>query len=43
MLAKRGVTTRPLNRKDPLDPPGSPRRNHVGFELADLETALRNR
>jgi len=40
MLAKRGVATRPLNRKDPLDPPGSPRRNLVGFERADLDAAI---
>ncbi|GAA1877702.1 FtsK/SpoIIIE domain-containing protein [Pseudonocardia ailaonensis] len=39
LLAKRGVTTRPLNRKDPLDPPGSPRRHLTGFELADVHAA----
>jgi S-DNA-T family DNA segregation ATPase FtsK/SpoIIIE len=43
LLAKRGVPTKPMNRKDPLDPPGSPRRNLVGFELADLETAIQDR
>lgn len=39
MLAKRNVPTRPLNRKDPQDPPGSPRRHLTGFELADVRAA----
>lgn len=39
LLAKRGVPTKPLNRKDPLDPPGSPRRHLTGFELADVQAA----
>ncbi len=39
MLSKRGVPTKPLNRKDPLDPPGSPRRHLTGFEMADLQAS----
>lgn len=39
LLARRGVPTKPINRKDPLDPPGSPRRNLTGFQLADVKAA----
>lgn len=39
LLAKRDVPTKALNRKDPQDPAGSPRRNLTGFELADVKTA----
>jgi len=39
LLSKRNVPTKPMNRKDPLDPPGSPRQNRTGFELADVRAA----
>lgn len=43
LLSRRGVPTKPINRKDPLAPKGSPRRNLTGFQLDDLKAARETR